>query len=238
MVSITLATVLGLAAHGLGLAGQSHTTELAPLYLYPWSNMGEMLIQIDREEEAVEALDHALRLEPTMPHALLYRTVALVNLGRTDEAAASYARVQSLPEGALPEHTLRMLDDILALAEATRNGDEAAAHQHALGVVTTEFELRDIVASTLHHQGRTEEIVGFLATLGSEPDKSLPWDMLVSSPATAPLVDRPEVQPLLAHAQRDFDAQMAVLAEAESRGELPDWLRAPLAEQRALRAAH
>lgn len=92
--------------------------------------LGYLLHQRGQDRAAIELIDRALAINPTMPDAHLWRGMALQRLERMEEAAASYRAVLTLN----PKHVdaLNNLGTLL-----TAKGDYAAAielHQRAIGL--------------------------------------------------------------------------------------------------------
>jgi predicted O-linked N-acetylglucosamine transferase (SPINDLY family) len=73
-----------------------------------WYNLGCLLNEQDREAEALECFQQAVRLAPD--HAAAHHNLAqsLFNLGNTDEAIAHYRRAVALGGGARPETMLAL----------------------------------------------------------------------------------------------------------------------------------
>jgi protein O-GlcNAc transferase len=73
-----------------------------------WYNLGCLLNEQDREAEALECFQQAVRLAPD--HAAAHHNLAqsLFNLGNTDEAIAHYRRAVALGGGAKPETMLAL----------------------------------------------------------------------------------------------------------------------------------
>ncbi|NCF11754.1 MAG: tetratricopeptide repeat protein, partial [Gammaproteobacteria bacterium] len=70
---------------------------LEPDYQKAHHNLALVLHLGGNEEDALEAVDAALRLDPGSRESLLLKGVILDGLGRSDEAAAISARAAALP---------------------------------------------------------------------------------------------------------------------------------------------
>lgn len=68
----------------------------APDNARPWSNLGAIYAVSGRADEALETLNRALAIEPDNLLALEFKGVALMNLGRYDEANRWYGRAAEL----------------------------------------------------------------------------------------------------------------------------------------------
>ena len=66
----------------LALACMQEAARLDPLYRYPPLNASQLLVQLNRPEEALAYAENVLRLEPDMPYALIRKGLALIELGR------------------------------------------------------------------------------------------------------------------------------------------------------------
>jgi tetratricopeptide (TPR) repeat protein len=75
-----------------------------------FANIGQLLSEQGREEEALAAYAESLRLLPEQPRTLFNAGLSLTNLGRIDEAVASYARAVELdPKYVDPRTNLGLL---------------------------------------------------------------------------------------------------------------------------------
>jgi predicted O-linked N-acetylglucosamine transferase (SPINDLY family) len=73
-----------------------------------WYNLGCLLNEQDREAEALECFQQAIRLAPDQAAAHHNLAQSLFNLGNTDEAIAHYRRAVALGGGAKPETMLAL----------------------------------------------------------------------------------------------------------------------------------
>jgi tetratricopeptide (TPR) repeat protein len=67
-----------------------------PDYPAAWGNRGELLWRLERYDEALEALDRAIQLDPDLADAWYNRGEALKAQGRDEEADVAYARAKEL----------------------------------------------------------------------------------------------------------------------------------------------
>ncbi|MBE9042128.1 tetratricopeptide repeat protein [Oscillatoriales cyanobacterium LEGE 11467] len=74
--------------------------EIKPNYYYAWHSRGNILINLERYEEAIENYDRALEIEPNHLKTWKNRGSALINLERYEEALESYDRALEIEPGA------------------------------------------------------------------------------------------------------------------------------------------
>ena len=125
-------TSTGIALQGqsssLYLASMQEAARLDPLYRYPPLNASELLVLLNRPEEALAYAEKVLRLEPEMPYALIRKGLALIELGRAAEVAALIPTLQrQLSEGRADPNFVAQVTHGAALI-----GDNAAAKRAAL----------------------------------------------------------------------------------------------------------
>lgn len=77
-----------LLSYNVALEAYREATTLEPIAPEPWAAFGGLLIKLDRYEEALTALDHALAydVEPKEPATYKLRVEALRALGRDGNA--------------------------------------------------------------------------------------------------------------------------------------------------------
>ena len=164
--------------------------EVQPAQARPRLNLGYVLLERDRPQEAIEALQHAIELhrpEQGMLHEALYlRGRAQQALGRPEEALASYrAALDAQPafEEALVEAAPMLLarqraEEVLALATAARAISPSplflmlqARALHALGRPAEAVASLDVVlAQDPDHVGALDSRGNLLLELGRAED--------------------------------------------------------------------
>jgi tetratricopeptide (TPR) repeat protein len=122
---------------------------------------------VDQPERALEALERALRENPRYVEALTNRGVVLASVGRSDEAAQSFAAARSAGgaarnEAAIPEHlAARLANKHAALgeayAEAGRLGTAIDEYKRALALGPSYHDLRYRMGQLMLEVGRTLE---------------------------------------------------------------------------------
>ena len=122
---------------------------------------------VDQPERALEALEHALRLNPQYVEALTNRGVVLASVGRADEAQQSFAAAraaggESRKKDEIPKHLAdRLANHHAALgeayAEAGRLGTAIDEYRRALVLGPAFHDLRYRLGQLLLEAGRTLE---------------------------------------------------------------------------------
>jgi TolB-like protein len=228
-VHITMATILsGPGSVGLFIAGGRRSMELDPMDLTGPAFVALGLAWMGRGEESLLIADRALLREPG--HALLNGTVrpyALVRLGRLDEAEAQFTRLG------------RPLRPMTRFLLAVDRGQSAQARELArtlvgrwLGPEERAIDIGNAVlfnAPYLVRAGLADDAFRLLqrsVDMGTPP--CLDW--LLTDPEMRQLRRDPRFERIL-RASRDGAAMVARhLGLARTRGELPEYLHAPLAE--------
>ena len=220
----------------LNAAAWGHVRTVHPLYLYPTIGEAVMLVRLGRPEEAIDALDQVLALEPGMPAALRARLAPLLALGRIAEAEEAQARIEALPEGILPAEAVASGRWLLRIVGQHEAGDAetASATFDAYMAAIRDGASCDCAMPlpVLARLGRIDDVRQLLEFY-VENDEPIPADALLLNPAFAPLYDNSDFQTLLARGRKSFERVAAVLDAAGTRGELPDYLVDPLAKARA-----
>jgi tetratricopeptide (TPR) repeat protein len=128
--------------HGAALLLTSLTQE-GPAFADAFNLLGLSLAMVDRGDDAVEAFDQALRVNPRYVEAYLNRAVVLNHLGRESDAEVSMARAAELgaaDESGYPSVVANTLaNSHLSLGHAYR---EAGALELAINQYRRALELR------------------------------------------------------------------------------------------------
>jgi tetratricopeptide (TPR) repeat protein len=223
----------GLTSIALTAYVESH--RLDPLYVYAPLNAAILLRVLGRPEEALRILDEGRKVEPDMPLLQLERALDLTELKRPAEAEST---LEPLEARAATDPLLGALTPMVRAALALEEGDRPtsdAAVQRVLSLVqdpATTGLLAGIaayyVAPALARHGRAKQAVDILERamrLGAPP----PYEILTRNRDLASLRDDPRLSLIVARSKIQFAEALDVLEQAQSRGELPAYLREPLA---------
>ncbi len=90
--------------------------QIEPFYLYSHLNAAAVLHKLGRPLETLEIVNFLLSIEPEMAVAVFYRSLALIELNRFDEASSLIEKFETLVDaGRMPEAYLVPLRLNLAL---------------------------------------------------------------------------------------------------------------------------
>jgi len=156
---------LGIFQARRGQAAQAEASflravEADSLHADALNNLGNMLRERGAYEEAIRRYDVALRVRPTSPLPYLNRSLALLEIGRSDDAIASFR--EGVPYFQDPQPLLTMAWALSTHSQAPRRrGEEAvrmaaAANQMTGGQVPV---VLDVLAAALAAAGRFSEAV-------------------------------------------------------------------------------
>jgi len=233
-------TSLGTALVGsftLGLAAELEAARLDPLFLISKVNAAGYLQYLGRAAEGLPLIDQALSLEPDSPLALQQKTVMLVDLGETEEAAALLERLQPHVQ----EKRLPVFFFILAQHAVLRSRGPADAADAALANIlrtsvdsaTASFGdllfVQQEVVPVLARHGMSEralKILAHSASVGAVP----PYDWLLLNPHLGPLRSDSRFKDVVTKARAQSDEMMQILRAAQQRRELPGYLESALSD--------
>jgi serine/threonine protein kinase/tetratricopeptide (TPR) repeat protein len=217
-------------AVSLALVSMEEAARLDPLYLYPPLNSSELLIYLRRHDEALAQAEAVLRLEPGMPQAFIRKALALIELGRAAEARALVTPLRGLAaEGRVEAPYVAVVEDGITLLDGTNEAKRAALGRLAEWALnpSTFAEYPPVYVWLVRH-GRTTEALNALerrARVGR-----VPYDFLRLTPEFDALASDARYSRILAITRAQFDETLSLLGAAEARGELPAFLRQPLAD--------
>jgi tetratricopeptide (TPR) repeat protein len=218
-------------ASSLSLASMQEAARLDPLYLYAPLNASELLVYLNRPEEALTYAESVLRVEPDMPVALIRKGLALIELRRPTDLAALVPTLQRhVAEGRSDAQQVSVVIDGAAMVGENPAAKRAALdrlEQQALNLTNPFMDYPPILAWLVRH-GRT---AGALAALERRTEHGrIPYDFLRLSPDLKALATDKRFLRALATARAQFDDTVALLREAEARSELPPFMRQPLTD--------
>lgn len=138
-----------------------------------WYLSGFLALQRHKVTAALAQFDKAVRLRPDFPDAQYNRAVALMELGRVEEAVEGFGRAVACP-GARPEASNGLAQALARLVGALRDaGRHAEALPHVLtyGRMTGDAELLSTLATEAIERGRPDLAHAALVTVtGLRPD--------------------------------------------------------------------
>jgi tetratricopeptide (TPR) repeat protein len=119
----------------------------------------QILVSIDRHDEALEIFDQAIAYRPNDEGLQLSRAELTLRMGRVDDAIDQYRKaVKRWPESAMSINALGY-----TLADRTDRYDEAARLiKKALKMAPNSAAIIDSWGWVLHKQGKNEEALGYL----------------------------------------------------------------------------
>ena len=218
-------------ASSLSLAASEEAARLDPLYLYPPTNASELLVYLNRPEEALAYADKVLQLEPAMPAGLIRKTLALFELGRAAELSELVPVLErQASQGRADPEFVSIIKDASTLL-----GGDAPAKRVALDRLERQArspggpwaEYVPVHAWLVRH-GR---IGGALTAIEERTRQGrVPYDFLRLAPEFKALASNERYIRALEVARRQFDETVALLREAERRSELPAFLQQPLVD--------
>jgi TolB-like protein/predicted Ser/Thr protein kinase len=214
----------------LTLASAEEASRLDPLYVYPALNGAESLIQLNRPEESLAAVEKVLRLEPQMPGALMRKALALFELGRAAELAEIVPIVQrQASEGRADPEIVSLVRDSATLLTGEPSAKRAALDRLERQALNPGpwAEYPPVQAWLVRH-GRLE---GALKAIEERTARGrVPYDFLRLSPDFKVLAANDRYLRALAVARGQFEDTVALLREADGRSELPAFMREPLSD--------
>jgi hypothetical protein len=183
-------------------------------------------------------VDTGLSLDPGNDLALEIRVYALVEMGRTNEAAALFKR----PEA----HWLSLSDEdtqyVRLLVPVAADGDRDA--RSSLNAIMTAFAdpagdwngLQDGIILLLPAVNRRfgKDAALDLLILSTKRGATMPYDMLMLRPDLKELRADPRARDVIQKTKVSFDTLMRILQGARARGELPSYLNQPLEDLQKL----
>ena len=199
--------------------------------MYPPINASELLVYLNRPEEALAYADKVLQLEPEMPAGLIRKALALFELRRAAELSELIPILQrQASQGRADPEYVSMIKDASTLL-----GGDAPAKRAALDRL--ERQARSPggpwaeyvpVHAWLVRYGR---IGGALGAIEERVRQGrVPYDFLRLAPEFKALASNERFVRALEVARRQFDDTVALLREAERRSELPAFLQQPLVD--------
>lgn len=118
-----------------------------------WEELGNALVQVDRDDDALAAYDHALEVEPDHIFVLASKGNLLNNMSQYEEALAVYAHMRDIePELSLPWTMTGMV-----LCNLRRYLDAMPYLERAAALNPSDFSAWGMMGLALSALGRLEE---------------------------------------------------------------------------------
>jgi Flp pilus assembly protein TadD len=175
------------------LAAYQAAVDRNPQDAESWSNLGQVLVRLNRVPEAIPNFERAIAI---LPDRWAYRfnlARAMGLVGRWDEAVAGYRRAAGL----FPGDSVTTFNLALALH---KKGDEAAAvaeYRRAISLAPEDAPSRMALAISLEHLGKSAEAAAAyqeylrLSPAAPDGDKVRARIALLSAPPPAPMAPQP-----------------------------------------------
>ncbi|HSC29320.1 MAG TPA: protein kinase, partial [Vicinamibacterales bacterium] len=231
MAHNALGGMLSTVAPTLALEAVRESARLDPLYLYPQLNASTLLCSLGRADEALGVVDSVLRIEPEMPLAQYSRGLLLIELGRAGEAQDMVARLRGLgAAGRLPPELVQTVE-AGALIAAGQPDARQPALDRLYGLArdpSPVMETPPVMDAWLVRHGPRDRTIELLKSRSDRGRVPVPYDVLMLRPDFASLRDDPRFAPVVGRARERFDGAIAILREADARGELPAYVRTAL----------
>lgn len=120
---------------------------------YWWAFRGDLLLELERWDEALQAADRSLDLDPDVAHVHHSRSIALSELERFDEAAAAAERLVAMDPG-LPDAFHQWL---WCLSHLDRDEELLRVAEQAVSAHADKPVLQYYLAFALERAGRLQE---------------------------------------------------------------------------------
>ena len=194
---------------------------------------------LGRAAEGLERADHALRIEPDQPFALLARALALVMCGEEGDALTVLARLRELAASSRVQPAwVNFAADLAGFGRASKARDASAADACAARLIRaargeTPFpywqNTTQSVAQMLTRHGRRDDALDLLQ-FRARGDILEALDVLLFNGDFSSLREHPRFAEVVDAADHRFRTMMTILEAARGRGELPAYLEEPIAQ--------
>jgi len=220
----------------LALEAERQSRRLKPSYLYALSNESNWLWSLGRPHEALEVINVVLDREPEFATGLLNGALRLAYLGRLEEASEMIEKFDAqVQQQGFPRIAQALLELALALKPGDKRDVEGLLQEVLEGVddpLTPGLFIGHIAVDLipfLVEGDRIDEAFHILQVLlkrGTAPA----YDWLRLNPHLESLRRDPRFEAILSRSRAQFDEMLAILDEAQSSGEFPQYLERPLAD--------
>jgi tetratricopeptide (TPR) repeat protein len=234
-----LLTALAPRSYVLGYEVSRRASELDPLSLTGPVMEAVTLSVLGRHAEANARLEHVLGIEPGLPLGLLTKALALENEGRGREALDLVETLTPFgQDGRLHPQWLafaRLQGEFLDAAERGAREAQDAALQPLVRIARGEApfnrweSLTQTVAPLLVRHASVELAVEVMQERQRRGIVD-PFDFLILNPDLHTVRANAGIGLVVQAARVQFDQMIALLEEAQARGDLPRYLEQPLAD--------
>src|SRR5262245_49900212 len=135
------------------LAAFQAAVEKNPQDAESWSNLGQVLVRLNRVKEAVPCFDRAIELVPSRWAYTFNRARAMGLLGRWDDAIAGYRRANEL----FPNDYVTAFNLGLALHKKGNETEAVTVYQHAITLSPDDAPMRLALGISLEKLGKRAE---------------------------------------------------------------------------------
>ncbi len=223
------AHVLQVSSLRLALEGFKEAATLNPLYMHPPLNVAVILGWLGRPAEALAFVDRVLEVEEEMPYAMLCRAYEMILLGQTQQASGLLAKLEPMvAEGHLEPASVEAGRELIVLQTQGADGWHAEASNTLAWKFGEWLLAREMITMILARQGDVDAAFAALTHPGAY-GRIPPYDWLMLCPDLRSLRSDPRFTSVTTQARAQFEAMLAALEEARSRGEFPPYLEQPLA---------
>lgn len=194
--------------HGRALAAMERALELAPDEAGIWNNVGNVLIELERPDDAERAFVRSLEIAD---NAEAHSNLARVRRGRNDWPASEAAARRALelePESGAAWHSLT-----LALLGQSRHAEATEAAVHAMPLIPAAVRHLDHYARVLLLEGRRDLAAAvYAAWVAVDPQDPYPQHHLAAcSGADEPQASAAYVEGVFDRFATSFDRQLTKL---------------------------
>jgi serine/threonine protein kinase len=233
----TLAIALNNAGGSASLALEAAraASRVDPLDLSSLNNVGFFLFLTGHPEQSIADLDKLLSIEPNLVYGQLTLIPSLADANRINDAEAVLRRLEAMPAERQPVVWMPVMRAVVQFGR--RDFQAASATLAAIRKSVTSpnmtgsliSEIASNLAPALIRVKRLDDVFALLQ-LGIDRGAVPDYEWLMLNPQLAPLREDARFGAIAAKARQHYGEIIDVLNEAKSRGELPAYLQAPLAD--------
>ena len=229
--------VVGLSTAGassLGAEAARECQRLYPLYPLAYIQLGLLLGSIGRTQEAIQALDTVLALDPGNGLALSTKGFVLMDAGRAEESAALLQQCIASrgASGGLAPANLLLWKGGLALVGGTDEEARAALQGTAAAFADPAQDWNTIqdmlICLPMVNRRFGKDAAMDLLQLAAERGATMHYDVLMLRPDLKDLREDPRAKDVIQKTKTPFAMLIRILDDARARGECPKYLEKPM----------